>query len=86
MSGEPNLPVFDEIPNSFVQTSLPAWTSHERYLTVRSGVFTFRDCDRNVPAQMDRFQKIDSKKDAKLSLEEQKKVTRSNSPQANLNL
>tara|TARA_B100001093_G_scaffold476435_1_gene502832 strand:+ start:332 stop:451 length:120 start_codon:yes stop_codon:yes gene_type:complete len=39
-------------------------------------VFTLRDCDRNVSALMNRFQKIDSNKDAKLSLEEQKKVAR----------
>jgi hypothetical protein len=39
-------------------------------------VLTSRNRDRNVSALMKRFQKIDSNKDAKLSLEEQKKVTR----------
>lgn len=70
----PNPPAFDEIPNSCVQTSFPELTSCERYLPVRCSVSTFRDCDRNAPALMNHFQKIDSNGDAKLSLEEQKKV------------
>ena len=39
----PNPPAFDEIPNSFVQTSIPAWTFCERYFPVRSSVLTSRN-------------------------------------------